>query len=183
MTSPAAEVALAAAASSTTRSSCRLILGESNEPNCRYFWALTVCAHCRDYTSCTCVFTCYTKIAHHREVMLVDSSGAREGVAVLSEGQDLPLPVGNLGKILVLDQNVVDNVGVRCVVSCEACAGLPLGGCIDAEHEQQVTTNWCLAGPNAVRVVFGLTRFCTIKYDSSRRMHRVQPSTMMMSCL
>lgn len=143
MTSPAAEVALAATAAAplTTRSSSRLILGGSNEPNCRYYWALTVCAHCRDYTSCTCTFTCYSKIAHHREVVLVDGSGAREGVAVLSEGQDLPLPVGNLGKIMVLDQNVIDSVGVRCVVSCEACAGLPLGGCIDAGHEQQVTMN------------------------------------------
>lgn len=162
--SPAAEVALAAAAAapSTTRSSCRLILGGSNEPNCRYFWALTICAHCRDYTSCTCVFTCYSKVAHHREVVLVDGSGAREGVAVLSEGQDLPLPVGNLGKIMVLDQNMIDNVGVRCVVSCEACAGLPLGGCIDAGHEQQVNMNWCLAASDAMGLVFGLTRLCTV---------------------
>eukprot|EP00904_Undaria_pinnatifida_P009273 jgi/Undpi1/5476/HiC_scaffold_2.g00755.m1 len=105
----------------------------------RNYWALTICAHCRDYTSSTCVFACYGKLAHHREVVLVDGHGARESVGVLCDGQDgVPSPAeGALGTIEDLDLKYVADRRVRCMVSCELCAGLPLGGCIDRGHQQQ----------------------------------------------
>lgn len=105
----------------------------------RNYWALTICAHCRDYTTSTCVFTCYDKVAHHREVMLVDGRGARESVGVLCDGQDgVPPPEGTLGTIEDLDREYDADREVRCMVSCQQCAGLPLGRCVDAGHHQQV---------------------------------------------
>lgn len=105
----------------------------------RKYWALTICAHCRDYTTSTCVFACYGKLAHHREVVLVDGRGARESVGVLCDGQEgVPRPEGTLGTIEDLDRKYVGDRGVRCVVSCQLCAGLPLGRCVDAGHHQQV---------------------------------------------
>lgn len=118
-------------------------------------WALTLCAHCRDYASLTCVLTCYSKVAHHREVKLVTDEGVRESLGVLSEKQlvfedqgdgdaaaaaaaaVLPPTTGELGRIVRLNQDAVDR-GILCTVSCEQCAGQPLGQCIDAGHQQQV---------------------------------------------
>lgn len=122
---------------------------QSSSPPCklsidgRRRWALTMCAHCRDYTNLTCVLTCYSKVAHHREVKLVTDAGVRESVGVLSEtqqmgGEDvLPPTTGELGRIVRLNQDAVDR-GLLCTVSCELCAGQPMGGCIDAGHNQQV---------------------------------------------
>ena len=86
------------------------------------------------------MFACYGKLAHHREVVLVDGHGARESVGVLCDGQDgVPSPAeGALGTIEDLDLKYVADRRVRCMVSCELCAGLPLGGCIDRGHQQQV---------------------------------------------
>lgn len=113
----------------------------------RNYWALTICAHCRDYTSSTCVFACYGKLAHHREVVLVDGHGARESVGVLCDGQQgVPSPAeGVLGTIEDLDLEYVVDRRVKCMVSCELCAGLPLGGCIDRGHQQQVGGGGCLS--------------------------------------
>lgn len=130
-------------ASAMPRSSCRLKLDG------RLRWALTSCAHCRDYKHSTCVLTCYGKVAHHREVVLVNDEGVRSSIGVLSDGQGPPA-TGMLGRTVVLDQSAVDN-GVICTVSCTACAGLPLGGCIDAGHEQQVcaVALWIIFGRSA----------------------------------
>lgn len=122
----------------------RLLALEDDTSTCqqssrRKYWALTICAHCRDYTTSTCVFTCYGKLAHHREVVLVDGHGARESVGVLCDGQDgVPPPEGTLGTIEDLDLEYVADRRVRCMVSCQQCAGLPLGRCVDAGHHQQV---------------------------------------------
>lgn len=117
-------------ASALPRSSCRL------ELDGRLRWALTSCSHCRDYKHSSCVLTCYGKVAHHREVVLVDDDGVRSSIGVLADGLGPP-PIGMLGRTVVLDQSAVDN-GLICTVSCPVCAGQPLGGCIDAGHEQQV---------------------------------------------
>lgn len=110
---------------------------EQHQRHC--YWALTVCAHCRNYTTCKCVLTCFSKIAHHREVQLVDAEAARESIGVLSPDQTcIPSFEGvSLGTILDLDQAVVDS-GMKVVLSCEMCTGFPLGCCIDAGHYQQV---------------------------------------------
>lgn len=111
--------------------SCRLVLDGRSR------WALTSCAHCRDYKHSACVLSCYGKVAHHREVVLVNDAGARESIGLLSEGQGPP-PTGVLGRRVVLDQAAIDD-GVICIVSCPSCAGQPLGSCMDAGHEQQVS--------------------------------------------
>lgn len=129
---------------------CKLVLDG------RRRWALILCAHCRDYASLTCVLTCYSKVAHHREVKLVTDEGVRESIGVLSEKQlvfedqdggktaanaaaaaVLPPTTGDLGRVVRLNQDAVDR-GILCTVSCEQCAGQPLGQCIDAGHNQQV---------------------------------------------
>lgn len=121
----------------TAESRCKLTLEKS-----KLYWALIVCKHCREYTTCRSAFTCYSKVAHHSEVVLVDGKEARNKVGILSEGQPgFPSTEGReLGDIVELDFKLVE-AGVVCTVGCTECAGLPLKECIDAGHYQQVRFN------------------------------------------
>ena len=118
----------------TRESRCKLSLDKS-----KCYWNLVECTHCRDYTGCRSVFTCYSKVGHHREVMLVDGEGARDKVAVLVEDQPrFPSTEGRrLGEIVDLEVGLIDT-GMKCTFGCQDCTGLPLKQCIDAGHVQQV---------------------------------------------
>lgn len=112
----------------------------------QYFWALSICAHCRRWAPTTKVFACCQMGAHHREVVLVDVQGARESVGILCPASEqlvqkttraLPPVQGlELGTIVDLDPDSRVKVDDRVtfVVSCEECAGLSLGHCIDRGH-------------------------------------------------
>ncbi|CAN0111164.1 unnamed protein product, partial [Hapterophycus canaliculatus] len=106
------------------------------------------CKHCRDFSTSTGVFACYGTKAHHREVVLVDAEGARDSVGILSSGSEHRLIENNIlpagkqeeGKIVDLDpdSSLQADDDIYCVISCEQCAGFPLGYCIDEGHIQQV---------------------------------------------
>lgn len=114
----------------------------------RHFWAMSICSHCRCHAPSTKVFTCYRMKAHHREVVSVDAQGARESVGVVSPDSEQlllkhrVLPVEHrAGMIVDLDPNssVEADDKVTFLVSCEECAGLPLGECVEkGGHIQQV---------------------------------------------
>lgn len=120
----------------------------------QHFWALTICAHCRRWAPTTKVFACCQMGAHHREVVLVDVKGARESVGILCPNSEqlvqkttrvLPPVKGlELGTIVDLDPDSTVKVDDRVtfVVSCEDCAGLSLGHCIDKGHVQLVGFSW-----------------------------------------
>lgn len=88
--------------------------------------------------------------AHHREVVLVDRKGARESVGILRPASEqllrkttrvLPPVKGlELGTIVDLDPDNTVKVDDRVtfVVSCEECAGLSLGHCMEKGHAQLV---------------------------------------------
>ncbi len=118
----------------------------------RQYWALTICAHCRRWAPTTKVLACCQMGAHHREVMLVDARGARESIGVLTPASEqlvhrtthvLPAARGQLrlGTIVDLDPDSTVKVDERVtfIVSCEDCAGLSLGECIDKGHTQLVS--------------------------------------------
>lgn len=115
----------------------------------QYFWALSICAHCRRWAPTTKVFACCQMGAHHREVVLVDVQGARESVGILCPASEqlvqktrvLPPVRGlELGTIVDLDPDSTCEVDDRVtfVVSCEECAGLSLGHCMERGHVQLV---------------------------------------------
>lgn len=114
----------------------------------RHFWAMSICGHCRCHAPTTKVFTCYGMKAHHREVVSVDAQGARESVGILSpRSEQLMLKKHVLpeapqaGTVVDLDPNstVEPDDKVTFLLSCEGCAGLPLGECINKRgHVQQV---------------------------------------------
>lgn len=114
----------------------------------RQFWAMSICGHCRCHAPATNVFTCYRMKAHHREVLSVDAQGARESVGILSPDSEQLMIKNNVlpgahqaGTFVDLDPNstVEADDNVTFLVSCEGCAGLPLGECIDkGGHMQQV---------------------------------------------
>jgi len=139
MAKPRASRSKVASKASITKAKCccRLSLKKP-----KYYWALIACKHCREYTTCRSAFTCYSKVAHHCEVVLVDGKEARDKTGILSEGQPgFPSTKGReLGDIVRLDYRLVE-AGVVCTVGCTECAGLPLKECIDAGHYQQVRFN------------------------------------------
>lgn len=117
----------------------------------QYFWAISICAHCRRWSPTTNVFACCQMGAHHREVVLVDAQGARESVGILCPASEqliqkttrvLPPMKGlELGTIVDLDPDSTVKVDDRVtfVVSCQECAGLSLGHCLDRGHVQLVS--------------------------------------------
>ncbi|CAM9626658.1 unnamed protein product [Ectocarpus sp. 12 AP-2014] len=105
------------------------------------------CSFCRSQrvASSNGVFACYKMNAHHREVELVDTEGARDGVGILSARSELqknhvlPKQTERLGTFGDLDPDSTLNSGdgVTFIVSCDECAGFSLGLCIDKGHCQQ----------------------------------------------
>lgn len=114
--------------------------------------------------------------AHHREVVLVDVDGARESVGVLCPASEqlvqkttrvLPPVKGlELGAIVDLDPDSTVKVDDRVtfVVSCQECAGLSLGHCIDKGHVQLVGASCCVVGCGLMLVVS-----LTLLYKTSRQ--------------
>lgn len=138
-----------------------------------HFWAMSICGHCRCHAPTTKVFTCYGMKAHHREVVSVDAQGARESVGILSPGSELlmlkdhALPASpQAGTVVDLDPNskVEPDDKVTFLVSCEECAGLPLGECINkAGHVQQVR-------PVATIVSVGCCVYMVVFSDQAKKL-------------
>lgn len=128
----------------------RNLSATTRKPSRQLFWALSICAHCRRWAPSTKVFACCQMRAHHREVVLVDVQGARESVGILCPSSEQlvqrtsgvlpPLEGLQEGTFVDLDPDstVMVDDRVTFVVSCEECAGLSLGHCIDRGHVQLV---------------------------------------------
>ena len=131
-----------------------------------HYWALTICAHCRRWAPATKVLACCKMGAHHREVKLVDARGARESIGIMCPASEqlvhkttraLPTTSSSsadgkkleLGTIVDLDPDSRVKVDERVtfIVSCEECAGLSLGECIDKGHNQLVSIGGLLLLP------------------------------------
>ena len=131
----------------------------------QHYWALTICAHCRRWAPATKVLACCKMGAHHREVKLVDARGARESIGIMCPASEqlvhkttraLPTTSSSadgkkleLGTIVDLDPDSRVKVDERVtfIVSCEECAGLSLGECIDKGHNQLVSIGGLLLLP------------------------------------